>query len=56
MQMPSMSGTIQRGRLCRGRGIMEDALELLKQQEKIIIKYRKTDAFLAVHGWEWDDD
>lgn len=36
--------------------LIKDALELLKQQEKIIIKYRKADAFLATHGWEWKDD
>ena len=32
------------------------ALELLKEQEKIINEYHKADAFLAAHGWEWKHD
>lgn len=32
----------------------KDALELLKEQEKIIEQYHKADAFLEVHGWKWE--
>ena len=31
-----------------------DALELLKEQQKIIEQYHKADGFLDVHGWKWD--
>ena len=36
--------------------LLEDALVLLKEQEKIINEYHKADAFLAAHGWEWKHD
>lgn len=31
-----------------------DALALLKEQEAIIEQYRRTDGFLAAHGWKWE--
>lgn len=31
-----------------------DALELLKEQQKIIEQYHKADGFLAIHGWKWN--
>ena len=32
----------------------KDALALLKDQEAIIEQYRRTDGFLAAHGWKWE--
>lgn len=32
-----------------------EVLELLKEQQEIIDQYHKADAFLAVHGWKWDE-
>lgn len=29
------------------------AIELLKEQEATIEKYRKADGFLTAHGWKW---
>ncbi len=30
-----------------------DAIELLKEQERIIEQYKTADSFLAAHGWKW---
>ena len=35
--------------------LMRDALELLKEQDKIIAEYHKADSFLATHGWRWEE-
>ena len=34
--------------------MLRDALELLKEQQKVIEEYHKADGFLAVHGWKWN--
>lgn len=34
--------------------LIKNALELLKEQQKIIEQYHKADGFLAVHGWKWN--
>lgn len=36
--------------------LVRDALELLKEQDKIIAEYHEADIFLAVHGWRWTND
>ena len=32
------------------------AITLLKEQDAIIKQYHKADAFLAMHGWKWEDN
>lgn len=32
-----------------------DAIALIKEQTAIIEQYRRTDGFLAAHGWKWED-
>ena len=53
-----------RGEYCYpiNRGIAENALELLKEQQAEIdrlkaqlAQYHKADTFLAVHGWQWKE-
>lgn len=39
---------------CLREKLMPDAIVLLKEQEKIIAKYRKADSFLNAHGWKWE--
>lgn len=39
--------------LCWDR-LMTDALELLKEQQRVIEQYRRADGFLAAHGWKWE--
>ena len=34
--------------------LVRDALELLKEQQKVIEQYHKADGFLDAHGWQWD--
>lgn len=36
------------------QNIAKAALELLKEQDEIIQRYKKTDGWLAVHGWKWN--
>ena len=36
------------------QNIAKNALELLKEQQKIIEQYQKADSFLNVHGWKWN--
>lgn len=33
---------------------IDNAIALLKKQEKIIEQYHKADGFLAAHGWKWE--
>ena len=33
---------------------MRDALELLKEQQRVIEQYHKADGFLDAHGWKWN--
>ena len=33
-----------------------DAIKLIKEQQQIIDTYHKADAFLAAHGWEWNNE
>lgn len=33
----------------------KDALELLKEQRKVIEQYHKADSFLDAHGWKWSE-
>lgn len=39
---------------CDYRGLMDDAIELLKEQQEQLDKYHKADTFLEAHGWKWD--
>ena len=32
---------------------IDDAIDLLKEQERIIKLYEKADPFLHSHGWDW---
>lgn len=34
--------------------LMSDAMELLKEQQRVIEQYRRADGFLAAHGWKWE--
>lgn len=36
---------------CDFRGILRDALALLKEQDRII---KQADGFLLAHGWKWE--
>lgn len=31
-----------------------DALDLIKEQQRIIEQYHKADGFLDAHGWKWE--
>lgn len=33
---------------------IDDAIALLKKQERIIKQYQKADGFLFAHGWKWE--
>ena len=33
---------------------IKEAINLLKEQKKIIEQYHKADGFLVVHGWKWE--
>ena len=39
---------------CDIEEMCRDALELLKEQQKVIEQYHKADGFLAIHGWKWN--
>ena len=30
-------------------------LDVMEKQERIIAQYKKADAFLAAHGWKWEN-
>ena len=32
-----------------------EMLDVLEKQERIIAQYKKADAFLAAHGWKWEN-
>ena len=34
----------------------QDALALLKEQQRIIEQYHKADTFLNTHGWKWSEN
>ena len=36
------------------KNVASDALDLLKEQERIIKQYQKADGFLFAHGWKWE--
>lgn len=36
--------------------MLSDALTLLKEDMTIISQYHRADAFLATHGWRWDNE
>lgn len=36
--------------------LLMQAADRLEEQDRIIQRYKRADAFLATHGWEWRDD
>ena len=36
--------------------MLYDALALLMEYEAVISRYHRADAFLAAHGWRWDNE
>ena len=52
-EMIKLGGDTKNHVLLYHKAMVEDALALLKEQQRIIEQYQKADGFLFAHGWDW---